>query len=84
MACRARRGAAADAGFSLERLETRQLLAITVTDQNLASFKLGADYIFSDPTSITVAPGLVINEKLVSSGRIPAPATIAEWIKASG
>ena len=24
MACRARRGAAADAGFSLERLETRQ------------------------------------------------------------
>ena len=61
MACRARRGAAADAGFSLERLETRQLLAITVTDQNLASFKLGADYIFSDPTSITVAPGLVIN-----------------------
>jgi small redox-active disulfide protein 2 len=29
-------------------------------------------------------PGLVINEKLVSSGRIPAPATIAEWIKAAG
>ena len=29
-------------------------------------------------------PGLVINEKLVSSGRIPTPATIAEWIKASG
>lgn len=29
-------------------------------------------------------PGLVINEKLVSSGRIPTPATIAEWIKAAG
>ena len=29
-------------------------------------------------------PGLVINEKLVSSGRIPTPATIAEWLKASG
>jgi len=26
----------------------------------------------------------VINEKLVSSGRIPTPATIAEWIKAAG
>lgn len=29
-------------------------------------------------------PGLVINGKLVSSGRIPAPATIAEWIGAAG
>ena len=29
-------------------------------------------------------PGLVINEKLVSSGRIPAPATVAEWIRAAG
>jgi small redox-active disulfide protein 2 len=27
-------------------------------------------------------PGLMINDKLVSSGRIPAPATIAEWIQA--
>ena len=25
-------------------------------------------------------PGLMINGKLVSSGRIPAPATIADWI----
>jgi small redox-active disulfide protein 2 len=28
-------------------------------------------------------PGLMINGKLVSSGRIPAPATIAEWILAA-
>jgi small redox-active disulfide protein 2 len=28
-------------------------------------------------------PGLVINEKLVSSGRIPAPASIVEWIQAA-
>lgn len=28
-------------------------------------------------------PGLMINDKLVSSGRIPAPATVAEWIQAS-
>lgn len=28
-------------------------------------------------------PGLVINGKLVSSGRIPAPATVAEWIQAA-
>ena len=26
-------------------------------------------------------PGLMINGKLVSSGRIPAPATIADWIR---
>ena len=29
-------------------------------------------------------PGLVINEKLVSSGRIPTPATVGEWIRAAG
>ena len=29
-------------------------------------------------------PGLVINEKLVSSGRIPAPAQVVEWIRAAG
>lgn len=28
-------------------------------------------------------PGLVINEKLVSSGRIPTASTIAEWIRTS-
>ncbi|MCK9986522.1 MAG: hypothetical protein AzoDbin1_02994 [Azoarcus sp.] len=28
-------------------------------------------------------PGLVINGKLVSSGRIPTPATIAEWVRAA-
>ena len=27
-------------------------------------------------------PGLVINGKLLSSGRIPAPATVADWIRA--
>jgi len=29
---------------------------------------------------ILSTPGLVINEKLVSSGKIPAPATIAQWM----
>lgn len=30
---------------------------------------------------ILKTPGLVINEKLVSSGMIPAPGTVADWIK---
>ena len=29
-------------------------------------------------------PGLVINGKLVSSGRIPAPQSLADWIRAAG
>ena len=29
-------------------------------------------------------PGLVINEKLVSSGRFPTPQSVAEWIRAAG
>lgn len=28
-------------------------------------------------------PGLMINGKLVSSGRIPGPGTVAEWIRAA-
>jgi len=42
--------------LALERLEARQLLAITVTEQNLADYKAGADYVFADPTSITGFP----------------------------
>jgi small redox-active disulfide protein 2 len=29
-------------------------------------------------------PGLVINGKLMSSGRIPAAGTVAEWIREAG
>ena len=29
-------------------------------------------------------PGLVINEKLVCSGRIPGPESVKEWIEAAG
>jgi len=29
---------------------------------------------------ILSTPGLVINEKLVSSGRLPAPASVTNWI----
>ena len=30
---------------------------------------------------VMMTPGLVINDRLVSSGRIPAPSQIAEWMR---
>lgn len=30
--------------------------------------------------NVLTTPGLVINEKLVSSGKIPSPATVAQWM----
>ena len=33
--------------------------------------------------SVLSTPGLVINEKLVSSGKIPTPASIAQWMSAA-
>ena len=55
------RAAAAEAGFGIERLEDRRLLAITVTSDNLSQYKFGADYLFADATSIDVSPGVVID-----------------------
>lgn len=60
-----------------------------ITRQALTSLNLDAEIIkVSDMQQIIAydvlkTPGLVINETLVSSGRIPAPSTVAEWIKAA-
>jgi small redox-active disulfide protein 2 len=34
--------------------------------------------------NILSTPGLVINEKVVSSGKIPTPAAVAQWMTAAG
>lgn len=33
--------------------------------------------------NILSTPGLVINDKVVSSGRIPSPASVAQWMSAA-
>jgi small redox-active disulfide protein 2 len=33
--------------------------------------------------NILSTPGLVINERLVSSGKIPSPATVAQWMSSA-
>ena len=60
-----------------------------VARQAVASLNVDAEIIkvtaMKDIVSYDVmhTPGLVINEKLVSSGRIPTTESIAEWIKAA-
>jgi small redox-active disulfide protein 2 len=55
----------------------------------LASLNVNAEIIkITDMKAILAydilkTPGLVINEKLVSSGRIPTPESVAEWIRAA-
>jgi len=45
-----------------------------------AEFVKVSDYKDILAYNILSTPGLVINDKLVSSGRIPAPASVTAWI----
>jgi small redox-active disulfide protein 2 len=48
---------------------------ISATIEKVSDPVLFLDY------GIMTTPGLVINGKVVSAGRIPSPATIAEWLR---
>lgn len=61
----------------LEEL-TRQAIAAQHVDAEIIKVTDMQEIIAYD---VIKTPGLVINEKLVSSGRIPSPATIEAWIK---
>ena len=47
----------------VEWLERREMLAVTVTPQNLSSFRIGPDFLFRDTESISVSAGLIIDAK---------------------
>jgi len=51
------------------------------SDANIeAEFVKVTDYNDILAYNVLTTPGLVINEKLLSSGRIPSPATVAQWL----
>jgi small redox-active disulfide protein 2 len=61
------------------RLE--QVARQAAQDANIeAEFVKVTDYKDILAYNILATPGLVIDEKVVSSGKIPTPATIAQWL----
>jgi small redox-active disulfide protein 2 len=62
-----------------KRLE--EIARQAASDLNVtAEFAKVTDYNDILAYDVLSTPGLVINEKLVSSGRIPSPASVSAWI----
>jgi len=62
-----------------KRLE--EIARKAASDMNVtAEFAKVTDYNEILAYDLLSTPGLVINEKLVSSGRIPSPASVSAWI----
>jgi small redox-active disulfide protein 2 len=62
-----------------KRLE--EIARQAASDMNVtAEFAKVTDYNDILAYDLLSTPGLVINEKLVSSGRIPSPASVSAWI----
>ena len=60
----------------LEEIARKAASELNVT----AEFVKVTDYNEILAYDLVSTPGLVINEKLVSSGRIPSPASVSAWI----
>lgn len=58
-----------------------QIVRKIITDMNIEAQVIKVtDYNDITAYSILSTPGLVINEKVVSYGRIPTPAEVATWV----
>ena len=58
-----------------------QIVRKLITDMNLEAEVIKVtDYNDITAYNILSTPGLVINEKVVSSGRIPTPAEVSTWL----
>lgn len=65
-----------------KRLE--QIARKVVTDNNLeAEFEKVMEYPEIMKFGVMSTPGLVVNGKVLSSGRIPGEGEISEWLKAA-
>jgi small redox-active disulfide protein 2 len=65
-----------------KRLE--QIARKVVTDNNLeAEFEKVMEYPEIMKFGVMSTPGLVVNGKVLSSGRIPSEGEISEWLKAA-
>jgi hypothetical protein len=71
--------------INCERLEEHALRAVQDFDRSHPGLEITVEKLtdvarFVDYGLLTT-PGLVINERLVSSGRIPAPSQIVGWLE---
>ncbi len=68
-----------------KKLEDLARIAVENVQKDMPALEATVEKVTDQMTfldyGLMATPGLVINEKLVSSGRLPAPDLIATWIK---
>ena len=69
------------------RLENHAVLAVDILHTSYPDLEVTIEKI-TDPMKfmnygLLATPGLVINEKLVTAGRIPTPEQIEEWLESA-
>lgn len=65
--------------YNCERLKQVTVEALEMLDAE-ATIQHVKDYVQFRKYGLLFTPGLVVNEKLVCAGRIPAPAEVITWL----